>query len=120
MYNAASELYNNLLKIYFDEYYELPDAKRNKMERNYNPIDLFLKTYNYDIWFETEETSDTTRKSDKEESVNLSDMPPLEGDEEVNEGEGLKILTSNKLLTILQILLEQIKAGNNSYKLKIK
>ena len=47
-------------------------------------------------------------------------MPPLEGDEEVNEGEGLKILTSNKLLTILQILLEQIKAGNNSYKLKIK
>ena len=24
-----------------------------------------------------------TRKSDKKESVNLSDMPPLEGDEEI-------------------------------------
>ena len=46
-------------------------------------------------------------------------MPPLEGDEEkVKEGKGLKILTSNKLLTRLPILLAQIKAGNNSYKLK--
>ena len=26
-------------------------------------------------------------------------MPPLEGDEEVKEGKGLKILTPNKLLT---------------------
>ena len=46
-------------------------------------------------------------------------MPSLEGDEEdVKEGKGLKILTPNKLLTRLPILLTQIKAGNNSYKLK--
>ena len=45
-------------------------------------------------------------------------MPPLEGDEEVKEGKGLKILTPNKLLTRLPILLAQIKARNNSYKLK--
>ena len=38
-------------------------------------------------------------------------MPPLEG-------KGLKILTSNKLLTSFPILLTQIKAENNSYKLK--
>ena len=31
---------------------------------------------------------------------------------------GLKILTPNKLLARLPILLAQIKAGNNSYKLK--
>ena len=30
-----------------------------------------------------EESVDTTRKNDKEESVDLSGMPPLEGDEEV-------------------------------------
>ena len=48
----------------------------------------------------------------------LDDMPPLEVDEEVKEGKGLKILTPNKLLTRLPILLAQIKAGNNSYKLK--
>ena len=61
-------------------------------------------------------------------------MPPLEGIEESeetiaervklnprkrkNEGTGLKILTPNKLLTRLPILLAQAKAGNNSYKLK--
>ena len=48
-------------------------------------------------------------------------MPPLEGDEEkVKEGKGLKILTPNKLLTKLPILLAQIKAGNNSNKLRNK
>ena len=65
-------------------------------------------------------------------------MPPLEGDEEIklepeesiaervklnprkrkNEGTGLKVLSANKLLTGLPILLAQVKAGNNSYKLK--
>ena len=45
-------------------------------------------------------------------------MPPLEGDERVKEGKGLKIITPNKLLTRLPILLALIKAGNNSYKFK--
>ena len=46
-------------------------------------------------------------------------MPPLEGnEEEVKEGKGLKVLTPNKLWTRLPILLAQIKAGNNSDKLK--
>ena len=46
-------------------------------------------------------------------------MPLLEGDEEeVREGKGIKILTPSKLLTRLTILLAQIKAGNNSNKLK--
>ena len=51
-------------------------------------------------------------------SVDLSDKPPLEDDEEVKEGTGLKILTFDKLLTRLPILHAQKKAGNNSYKLK--
>ena len=37
-------------------------------------------------------------------------MPPLEGDEGINGGKGLKILTPNKLLTRLPILTAQIKA----------
>ena len=41
----------------------------------------FLETYNFDIWFENEELSDTTIKNDKE--VGLSDVSPLESDEEV-------------------------------------
>ena len=62
--------------------------------------------------------SDTTINSDNKESVDLSDMPSLEDNEKVKEGKGLKILTPNKLLTTLSILLAQIKAGNNSFKLK--
>ena len=45
-------------------------------------------------------------------------MPPLEGDEEVKEGKGLKIMTPNKLLTRFPILLAQTKTRNNSFKLK--
>ena len=44
-------------------------------------------------------------------------MPPLEEDEKVTEGKGLKISTPNKLLTRLPILLGQIKTGNDSCKL---
>ena len=46
-------------------------------------------------------------------------MPPPEGDEEkVKEGKIMKILTPNKLLTRPPVLLAQMKAENNSYKLK--
>ena len=84
----------------------------------YNPVDLFIQTCNYDIWFQSEELSNTTRKSDKENSADLSNMPPLEGDEEVKQGKGLKMLSLNKLLTRLPILLPQLKAENNSCTLK--
>ena len=46
-------------------------------------------------------------------------MPVLESDEkEVKEGKELKILTPQKLLTRLSILLVQVKAGNNSKQAK--
>ena len=88
---------------------------RKKKNGNYKPKNLFIKGYNYNEWLENVELSD------KEESVDLSDMPPLEPDEEeVREGKGLKTSTPNTLLTRLPILLAQIKAGNNSNKLKNK
>ena len=118
MYNNDSELYNDCLETCFDEYKTLPNAKREELGNKYDPANLFLETYNYDPWFQNEELSDTTIKSGKEESIDLSDMPPLEDDEEVTERKGLKILTPNKLLTTLPILLAKIKSGNNSYKLK--
>ena len=36
----------------------------------------------------------------------------------MKEEKGLKTLTTNKLLTRFPVLLIQVKAGNNSYKLK--
>ena len=102
-----------MLGIYFDEYNELSDVKRNEMKHKYNPKKLFLKKYNSYYW------SDKKELVDKEESVDLSDIPPLAGDkEEVKEGKGLKMFTPEKLLTRLPISLAQIKAGNNSYRLK--
>ena len=54
-----------------------------------------------------------------DDSDEFIDMQPLENDEEkVKEEKELKILTPNKLLRRLPMLLAQIKAGNNSYKLK--
>ena len=53
-----------------------------------------------------------------EDEDNLPQIPPLEVDEDEVKGKGLQSLTPNKLLTRLPILLAQIKAGNNSYKLK--
>ena len=57
--------------------------------------------------------------TDKEEYQHLSDILPLEGDErKVKEEKGVKVSTRNKFLTKFLILLVQIKAGKNSYKLK--
>ena len=72
-----------------------------------------MMSYNDDVWFQSEESPDTTKTDEK--STDLKPMPLLEGDEEeIKEGKGLKILTSNKLLSILPLLLTQRKAGNNS------
>ena len=67
----------------------------------------------------------TTRKTDKQrldefdkEFLDTSNIPVLECDEKVKEGKGLKMLTQNKLLTRLPILLAQTKAGNYLDKLK--
>ena len=78
-----------------------------KMCNKCNSINLFQKSI------------DTTRKSDKEESVDLSEIPLTEGyKEEVKEEKGLKMLTPNKLLTRLPILLAQINSRINSKKFK--
>ena len=49
------------------------------------------------------------------------DMPPLETEKEAAErqkGQGLKIMTAKQMIIRLPILLVQLKAGNNSQKLK--
>ena len=48
VYDPISELYNESIEIYFDEYNELSDAKKN-IELKYDPNNLFHKTYNYEL-----------------------------------------------------------------------
>ena len=94
MYDTASELYNGLQETYFYKYRALSDVKKRKLGNKYGPINLFLEAYNYDVWFESEELTDTTKTDEK--STDLPPMPPLEEDEEeVKEEKGLKILTAN-------------------------
>ena len=51
------------------------------MGNKYDPVNLFLvDVYNYDDWLENDKLTDTIRKIDQKESVDLSDMPPPEGD----------------------------------------
>ena len=85
VYDTASELYNELLEPYFDEYDELSYAKWKHIELKYDPNNLFFETYNKDLLFENEQSTD------REESVDLSDMPLLEdAEEEVRERKGKK------------------------------
>ena len=55
-------------------------------------------------------------KKEHEESADIPDMPPTEGDKEKQEI-GIKILTPSKLLNRLPVLLAQMKAENNSNKM---
>ena len=120
----SSELCNELLGTYFDEYYYLSDAERKKMNNKFKPKKLFIEGSNYNDWYENvempdkEESSDKEELPDKEKSVDLSDMLPLEGNEKVKEEKELIVLTLNKLFTRLSKLLAQIKARNNLCKLK--
>ena len=71
---------------------------KKQLGNKYNPINIFIETFCYGAWFQNEESTDTTsKKSDKKDSVDLSHMPPLEGDK-LKEGKRLEILTPNKLL----------------------
>ena len=63
------------------------------------------------------------KKSDKQPDT--TDMPDLESEESATQrrdqkGQGLKILTPNQMLSRLAISLAQLKAENNSKKLKMK
>ena len=69
-----------MLRTYYDEHNKLSDAKLNKMDPKYDPESLFLHTHNYESRFGNEESTD------KEESVDLCNMPPLERDEAVEKG----------------------------------
>ena len=47
MYDTFSELYNISLETYRDEYYDLSDAKRSKIDPKYDHANLTLDRYDY-------------------------------------------------------------------------
>ena len=102
------------------------DKVTNKFEdKDPRPVEAILESLKLKRIekIKTEEPKETIAEkfpleSDDEELEDILNIPPLESDEEVKEGKGLKILTPNELLSRLPIFLVQIKAGSNSYKLE--
>ena len=65
VYDTASEMYNDCVDAYFDQYMAISDNEKSKLGKKYDPINLFLvDTYNHDDWYknENEKSTDATRK----------------------------------------------------------
>ena len=92
MYGKASKIYNEFPGIYFDEYNDLSDAERTKMDPKYNPTTLTLDACEFDELY-TKELDYSTIKCDEEK---LDYLQHLEGDEEVKEGKKFKNLNSQQ------------------------
>ena len=82
MYGKASKIYNEFPGIYFDEYNDLSDAERTKMDPKYNPTTLTLDACDFDELY-TKELDYSTKKCDEEK---LDCLQHLESDGEVKEG----------------------------------
>ena len=72
---------------------------------------------------EVDDEVDDETDDETDEQPDTTDMPELESEEfaaqrREHEGKGLKILTPEQMLSGLPISLAQLKAGNNSQKLK--
>ena len=109
-------MYDKLLSIYYDEYNDITDKEKEKMGEKYIPKNLLLKGQRFIEEKSNSQSEETIaekvklrrRKAydDSDELIDIPDMSPLEDDEEeVKKGKGLRILTPNKLLTRLPILL---------------
>ena len=115
MHNTASELSNDLLQTYFDEYEDSHYAKKVKWAPNIIPLYLTLDEFDYSEWYK-ELNDSLPLEGDEEKYYSVPSTPLSKGDKK--ERNELKMLTPNKLLALLPILLAQIKAGNSTNKLK--
>ena len=68
MYNAATRLYNELLKTYFHDDNSFIDSEKEELDKKYELINLFLREYDYSKWYE--ESHD-----EKEEPDEFLDVP---------------------------------------------
>ena len=97
MYDNASELYNEYLEIYYDQYMALSDAKKKNLGNKYDPKNLFLQGYDYGVWLE--ESTDKEKLTDQDELTDIPPMPPQKGDEvEVPKRKMIKNIDSKQII----------------------
>ena len=111
--NSAPKSYDKLLNKYETQYNNLPGNKKKMINVINKPGMLSPDCIEYDL---------APLEGDEEVKLEPEETTPervkLNPRKRKTEGTGLNILTLNKLLTRLPILLAQVKAGNNSCKLK--
>ena len=106
----------NLLKIYAIKYDNLSEDQKKKVNVLNRPGNLTIDFVEDNLPPMSALEGDEEVKLEPEETI--AERIKLNPRKRKNKGTRLKILTPNKLLTRLPILLAQIKAGNSSYKLK--
>ena len=89
----------------------------NDKERNSNLVDMFNSTLK-DLKEETKNMSKEEKEIEKPDKIVRVVEMILDFNKQNQEGKGLKILTPNQILNRLPIALAQLRAGNNSNKLK--
>ena len=92
--------------------YEAKDKKRN------NDLVNVIKSGLSDLKDKIKEISEDETKIEKPDKIVDLVEKILEFNEQNQKGEGLKILTLNQMFSRLPVSLAQLKAGNNSEKLK--
>ena len=94
--------------------YNTNDKKKN------NDLVIMIKSGLSDLKKEIENMSEEEKEIEKPNVIIDIVEKILEFDKQKQEGQGLKILTPNQILSRLPISLVQLKAGNSSEKLKNK
>ena len=70
VYDAAFELYNQLLRIYLSKCNDISDARVSKMDPKYDLLNLTFNAYDYEQYFKKDE-----------ESADVTSMSQIESDE---------------------------------------
>ena len=92
-------------------------TKQNDKEKNSKLVDIFNSRLK-DLKEEIKNMSKKEREIENPESIVKIVEMILKFNEQNQQGKGLKILTPNQMLSRLPITLAQLKAENNSEKLK--
>ena len=86
-------------------------------------LPIFKQLEEFFMGSKADDETDDEIDDETDEQPDTTDMPELESEESApqrreHERKGLKILTPEQMLSSLPISLAQLKAGNNSQKLK--
>ena len=116
-----SDINKELFKNHF--FFQTPSAllkdlyKTNDKEKN-NVLVSVINSGLKDLKEKIKEMSEEERKIEKPDKIVEIVREILKFNKQNQEGKGIKILTPNQMLSRLPITLAQLKAGNNSEKLK--